>query len=93
MPVTLTSEQYAALKADAELGATFREWHRRCLASASSKAIAAAENWARIAAAPTFAELERRRAAPGPLARAIDPPDVVARWVTTGYSHPQETAA
>ncbi|GAA2791477.1 hypothetical protein GCM10010470_27880 [Saccharopolyspora taberi] len=91
--VVLTRAQFDQLRRDAELGATFREWHRRCLASESSKAISAAENWARIAASPTYAELERRRAQPGPMAGRRMDPDAVARWVATGYSNPQEYAA
>lgn len=63
--VTLTAEQYRALKRAAELGETFIEWHARLLASKSSHAISAAENWAAIAAAPTYAELRYRRTNPG----------------------------
>lgn len=90
--VTMTVEQYRQLKADAELGRLLREWHERAQAAEDSHAIAMAEDWRRIAARPTFAELQRRRAKPGPHARPFDA-EAAQRWVATGHSDPQEGAA
>lgn len=84
----MTREEYAQYQSDAELGRALREWQERAEAAESSHAIAAAADWRRVASAPSQAELQRRRSVPGPLAREIDPPEVVARWVETGSSAP-----
>ncbi|CAM04339.1 hypothetical protein A8924_5464 [Saccharopolyspora erythraea NRRL 2338] len=44
------------------------EWDRRRRDAANSHAVSAACDWRRAAAAPTYAELQRRRAQPGPTA-------------------------
>ena len=43
------------------------EWDDRRQTVESSHAISAAGDWEAVAAAPTYAELERRRSVPGPL--------------------------
>ncbi|RCW38481.1 hypothetical protein DFQ14_12224 [Halopolyspora algeriensis] len=68
--VTMPVERYRAMKADAELGRMWREWHARMLAADSAHDIAEAERWGHIARQPSFAELQRLRgdtaARPGP---------------------------
>lgn len=51
-----------------------------------------AVDWQRVASAPSYAELERRRNEYPPLRPAPDP-EAVARWVATGSSEPEEAAA
>lgn len=51
----------------------------------TANAISAAENWTAIAAEPSHAELQRRRARLGPLAGVVDR-ESLARWVATGSS-------
>ncbi|SFE50011.1 hypothetical protein SAMN04487819_11521 [Actinopolyspora alba] len=75
-----------ALARDAELGRTLRQWQAAAWAAESAESIAAAEDWHRVAAAPTFAELERRRAEPGPLAGLRESPERMRRWAETGHS-------
>ncbi|MEV4057087.1 hypothetical protein AB0J55_38275 [Amycolatopsis sp. NPDC049688] len=73
--VTIPFTEYRALTLDAaawrllatsphvaELLAEWIEWDRRRTARETSNAVSAAADWRAIAAAPTYAELDRRRA-------------------------------
>jgi hypothetical protein len=73
--VTIPFAEYRALTLDAaawrllntsshvaELLAEWVEWDRRRTARETSNAVSAAGDWRALAAAPTYAELERRRA-------------------------------
>ncbi|RBM16591.1 hypothetical protein DI005_25225 [Prauserella sp. PE36] len=72
--VVLTRSEYAALYTDAatwrelwasehvrDLLAEWREWRERRDLSASTADMAALVDWRAVAAAPTYAELQRRR--------------------------------
>lgn len=54
----------------AELLAEWVEWVRRRDAAGDSQAISAVADWRAMAAAPTYAEMERRRSVPGALHQA-----------------------
>ncbi len=89
-PVTLRWDEYRALVADAgawrllttsphvaELLAEWVEWDRRRTTRETSHAVCASANWQAVAAAPTYAELERRRAVV--ITEPLTPPEIRAR--------------
>lgn len=77
--VTDRAEQF-----ETEIAARLRE---------AAHAISAGQNWVRVANAPSYAELQRRRAQPGPVQPKADAA-AVAEWVRTGTTPTRrETAA